>query len=91
MLLYIIDRTFLGGDTVKFGAQRLWGAVGWGVISVITGSIIDWYSAELEHKNYLPGYLISTTMFLVDFVVAWKLKVGHYPTHEIYWLQERVI
>uniref|UniRef100_A0A2S2QZL6 Major facilitator superfamily domain-containing protein 6-A n=1 Tax=Sipha flava TaxID=143950 RepID=A0A2S2QZL6_9HEMI len=65
----------IGGDPVKFGAQRLWGAAGWGVMSIIAGFLIDWYSSGLEHQNHLPGYLLSTTAFLLDFLVATQLKV----------------
>jgi len=75
MLLIIIDHCFPGGDTVRFGMQRLWGAVGWGVMSVVSGSVIDRYSSDLAHKDYLPAYLISAASFFLDFVVAFNLKV----------------
>ncbi|XP_050546793.1 uncharacterized protein LOC126908605 [Daktulosphaira vitifoliae] len=65
----------LDGDTKKFGEQRLWGAVGCGVTSIIAGCIIDWYSKGQEHKNHLPGYLLSMIIFFVDFMIARKLKV----------------
>jgi len=70
-----IDIFFLGGDTVKFGMQRLWGAAGWGVMSMISGGSIDWYSTGLAQKNHLPGYLLSAASFFIDFVVAFNLKV----------------
>lgn len=70
MLIGCVD-----GDAKKFGEQRLWGAVGWGVMSIVAGSVIDWYSDGQEHKNRLPGYLLSMTALLLDFTVSLKLKV----------------
>lgn len=66
---------FPDGDTVKFGMQRLWGAAGWGIMSVVSGCAVDWYSTGLARKDNLPGYLLSAAAFLVDFVVAFNLKV----------------
>jgi len=55
--------------------QRLWGAAGWGVMSLVAGGAIDWYSSGLAQKDHLPGYLLSAASFLVDFMVALNLKV----------------
>lgn len=63
-----------------FGAQRLWGAVGWGLMSIVAGLSIDWYSIGKENKDYLPGYLLSMISLLLDFVITMKLKVH---THTI--------
>ncbi|XP_026813003.1 uncharacterized protein LOC113553710 isoform X2 [Rhopalosiphum maidis] len=65
----------LGGDTVKFGMQRLWGAAGWGIMSIVAGGAIDWYSSGLAQKDHLPGYLLSAISLIVDFVVAFNLKI----------------
>ncbi|CAH1725097.1 uncharacterized protein LOC114131568 isoform X1 [Aphis gossypii] len=65
----------LDGDTEKFGKQRLWGAAGWGIMSMVAGAAIDWYSSGLTQKNHLPGYLISASSFLIDFIVVLNLKV----------------
>lgn len=66
---------YLDGDIKKFGEQRLWGAVGWGFMSIVAGSITDWYSDGQEHKNRLPCYLLSMTALLLDFTVSRKIKV----------------
>ncbi|VVC36478.1 Major facilitator superfamily domain,Major facilitator superfamily associated domain [Cinara cedri] len=81
-----ITMTIVDGDVVLFGAQRLWGAVGWGLTSLVAGTMIDWYSRTKEHKDYLPGYLLSMTSLMLDFAVACRLKVpeSDAPTRNIF-------
>lgn len=65
----------LDGDSVRFGMQRLWGAVGWGFMSLVAGGAIDWYSSGLAQKDRLPGFLLSAASVIVDFLVVLNLKV----------------
>jgi len=55
--------------------QRLWGAVGWGSMSLVAGGAIDWYSSGLAQKDRLPGFLLSAASVIVDFLVVLNLKV----------------
>uniref|UniRef100_A0A2H8TQW3 Major facilitator superfamily domain-containing protein 6-A n=1 Tax=Melanaphis sacchari TaxID=742174 RepID=A0A2H8TQW3_9HEMI len=63
----------LDGDSVRFGRQRLWGAVGSGIMSIVAGVATDWYNSGKAQKDYLLGYLISATSFFIDFVVTFNL------------------
>lgn len=63
----------LGKDTHKFGQQRLWGCIGWGSVSMMTGWLIDWYSGESPIKNYTPGIIVSIVFLLADLLVAFKI------------------
>lgn len=66
----------IGKDTHKFGEQRLWGCIGWGSVSIMTGWLIDWYSGGSQIKNYTPGIIVSIVFLLADFLVAFKIEVN---------------
>ncbi|KAL5236074.1 hypothetical protein ACI65C_003484 [Semiaphis heraclei] len=63
----------LGDDKKSYGRQRVWGGVGWGLSSLLVGVCVDWYSEDIEHKNYLPAYLIAVAFLLCHFIVASQL------------------
>ncbi|VVC36477.1 Major facilitator superfamily domain,Major facilitator superfamily associated domain [Cinara cedri] len=70
-----ICMNLLGKDTHKYGKQRVWGAIGWGTSSIVSGACVDWYSKGQEQKNYLPGYLISLLCYIIDLYAVSKIKV----------------
>ncbi|XP_050437463.1 major facilitator superfamily domain-containing protein 6-B-like [Adelges cooleyi] len=64
----------LGSESHKYGMQRVWGAIGWGLTSLLTGWCVDSYSAGQVQKNYLPAYLISTVLLTMHVIVGSQLK-----------------
>ncbi|XP_060874400.1 major facilitator superfamily domain-containing protein 6-like isoform X2 [Metopolophium dirhodum] len=63
----------LGDDKKSYGRQRVWGAVGWGISTLLVGTCVDCYSVDKEHKNYLPAYLIAMAFLICHFIVASQL------------------
>lgn len=45
----------------KYGEQRLWGTLGWGLSAVVSGALVDWYSAVRVltlHQPTCRSYLL---------------------------------
>jgi len=66
----------LGENKYKYGEQRVWGAVGWGMISFVSGAVIDWFSKGQDYKNYTPGMIISLVTCSLNVFVALKIEVN---------------
>lgn len=54
--------------------QRLWGSVGWGSFSILSGFLIDKFSEGSTTKNYAIGFYIMAVVLIFDMVVSSKLK-----------------
>jgi exosortase/archaeosortase len=54
--------------------QRLWGSVGWGTISILSGWLIDKFSEGKTTKNYAIGFYIMAVLLLLDMIVSSRLK-----------------
>ncbi|XP_018049973.1 PREDICTED: major facilitator superfamily domain-containing protein 6-like [Atta colombica] len=66
----------LGQDKrLKYGKQRLWGAVGFGIVVCLSGYMIDFFSHDKIHKNYLPSMLLVIIFTCIDFICCIKLKL----------------
>ncbi|XP_071515325.1 major facilitator superfamily domain-containing protein 6-like [Panulirus ornatus] len=63
----------LGKARHKYGEQRLWGTLGWGLSAVVSGALVDWYSVGSQ-KDYWPAHVITAVFLLVDLVVVARLK-----------------
>ncbi|XP_024083524.1 major facilitator superfamily domain-containing protein 6-B-like isoform X2 [Cimex lectularius] len=66
---------FLGEDWEQFANVRLWGSLGTGVISVISGFLIDKLSEGSTVKDMSIAFYISLGVYLTDFLVCFKLKM----------------
>ncbi|XP_014287821.1 major facilitator superfamily domain-containing protein 6 isoform X2 [Halyomorpha halys] len=64
----------LGDFPSKYGNQRLWGSLGWGLFSSVAGYIIDHFSDSSTSKNYKPVFILMIIVMLSNLVVAYKLK-----------------
>ncbi|CAI6363529.1 unnamed protein product [Macrosiphum euphorbiae] len=64
----------LDGDKTMYGNQRMWGAIGWGIMSIVSGVCVDWFSKGLEYKNYTPGFIISLICYFLDVYVVSTIK-----------------
>eukprot|EP00102_Acyrthosiphon_pisum_P005260 XP_001949714.2 PREDICTED: major facilitator superfamily domain-containing protein 6-like [Acyrthosiphon pisum] len=65
----------LDEDKTKYGLQRMWGAIGWGTMSIVSGVCVDWFSKGLEYKNYTPGFIISLICYLLDIYVVSRIAI----------------
>lgn len=65
-----------GDDRNKFGNQRVWGAIGWGTMSIVSGFVVDWFSKEKKYKNYTPGFIIALVFQILDTFVLWKIEAS---------------
>ncbi|XP_022182048.1 major facilitator superfamily domain-containing protein 6-A-like isoform X2 [Myzus persicae] len=65
----------LGENKYKYGEQRVWGSIGWGTMSFVSGMVIDWFSKGQDYKNYTPGIIIALMAGILDLFVALKIKV----------------
>lgn len=72
------------GDTVvlnkltnkgDFGRQRLWGAFGWGSLSILSGKLIDLVSEGKKRLDFTPGYIIVLVCGILDVIIASQIKV----------------
>ncbi|XP_050443474.1 major facilitator superfamily domain-containing protein 6-like isoform X1 [Adelges cooleyi] len=67
--------SLLGDNAHKYGQQRLWGAVGWGTFSLISGVSVDWLSEGKDYKDYRAGYVVSLICSILDIYVSSRIKV----------------
>jgi MFS family permease len=64
----------LGDKPQRYGNQRLWGSIGWGTFSIISGLLIDKFSEGQVAKNYAIGFYLMGILILIDMIVSSKLK-----------------
>lgn len=57
-----------------YGNQRLWGAVGWGTISLFSGLLVDEFSRGKSYKDYSVVFYMMLVLIGLDMVVSKKLK-----------------
>ncbi|KAG5313455.1 MFD6A protein, partial [Acromyrmex insinuator] len=66
----------LGQDKrLKYGKQRLWGAVGYGIVVCLSGYMVDFFSHDKVYKNYIPSILLVIIFTCIDFICCIKLKL----------------
>lgn len=66
----------IGAD---FGYQRVFGTLGWGLLSIIAGQIFNFVSLGLAKTNYSPGYHMLLGFFILDVLVCTQLTVIQQP------------
>lgn len=66
---------YVGEEKHKYGQQRMWGAIGWGTMSIVSGVCVDWFSKG-EDKNYTPGFIMTLICIVLDIYVLSKIKVS---------------
>ncbi|XP_046683291.1 major facilitator superfamily domain-containing protein 6 isoform X1 [Homalodisca vitripennis] len=71
--------TILGDQPGKYGNQRMWGSVGFGLCVIVAGWLVDTWSAGMAHKDYTPVFYMMAVMLTLDFVVSSKIKYTQTP------------
>lgn len=63
----------------EYGRQRVWGAVGWGLLVVLAGALIDAVSGHSAIKDYTPAFLLTLALFSLDFGTVTRIKLPQAP------------
>ncbi|KAL0902274.1 hypothetical protein ABMA27_000180 [Loxostege sticticalis] len=64
----------LGDKISHYGKQRLWGSVGWGIFSLLTGALIDVFS-DGAYKDYTVAFILMFVFMFGDVVVSCFVKI----------------
>lgn len=64
----------LGAKLTHYGKQRLWGSVGWGIFSLVTGALIDNFS-DGAYKDYTVAFVLMFVFMTGDVIVSSFLKI----------------
>ncbi|XP_066599313.1 major facilitator superfamily domain-containing protein 6 isoform X2 [Prorops nasuta] len=60
---------------MKYGKQRVWGTVGFGLAALIAGYTIDLWSRNGVFKDYTPTFLLVFAFTCIDLLCCKKLKL----------------
>lgn len=58
----------------KYGRQRSFGALGWGVFSIIAGFLVDSYSKDDAKKDYTLTFYLAVVVLVLDFLTSFKIQ-----------------
>lgn len=61
--------------------QRQWGAIGWGIFTLVAGYLIDTNSEGKLLKDYSPCFYLLAVLYILDLVVAYKWEVSQAHFH----------
>ncbi|XP_050443467.1 uncharacterized protein LOC126847359 [Adelges cooleyi] len=75
MLQNAICLDLLGDKHEDFGKNKCWSSVGWGISSIASGWLVDYFSPDPKNKNYTPVFGISLLSAICHFIVAQKIKI----------------
>ncbi|KFM80168.1 Major facilitator superfamily domain-containing protein 6, partial [Stegodyphus mimosarum] len=64
----------LGENAHLYGKQRLWGTIGWGLLSPVAGYLNDLVTGDSFLKAYQPGAILLVLILIYDLCIANKLK-----------------
>ncbi|XP_050432844.1 uncharacterized protein LOC126840886 isoform X2 [Adelges cooleyi] len=65
----------LGNKHENYGKIRCWSSVGWGISSIASGWLVDYFSSDPKNKNYMPVYCTCLLISICHFIVILKIKV----------------
>ncbi|XP_046659126.1 major facilitator superfamily domain-containing protein 6-A isoform X4 [Homalodisca vitripennis] len=67
------------GNEKKYGQQRVWGTVGFGLSALVGGYCVDWWSGPSQVKDYTPAYFMAVVFTSIDLLCCTKLKLPVLP------------
>ncbi|KAK8754533.1 hypothetical protein OTU49_016634 [Cherax quadricarinatus] len=65
--------SILGQARHRYGRQRMWGSVGWGLVGTVSGALVDHYSKGSAHINYSSALIISGVFLTLNFIVSLQI------------------
>ncbi|XP_011861775.1 PREDICTED: uncharacterized protein LOC105558607 isoform X2 [Vollenhovia emeryi] len=63
------------GGQMKYGKQRLWGSVGFSLVSLVSGYTTDLWSQGKIYKTYTPAFILMLVFIVNDLICCRKLKL----------------
>ena len=72
----MIEHFYAGDKSHLYGQQRLFGSIGFGVMTLAGGWLTDWFSHDTFDKNYKPLFLTAAVILSIDFFTSFKIKVS---------------
>lgn len=57
-----------------YGKQKMWGSVGFGILGISAGYLVDVFSEEKYEKDYTCIFYIMLVHMIADIVVSATLK-----------------
>ncbi|XP_063602936.1 uncharacterized protein LOC134778930 [Penaeus indicus] len=81
----------LGDAPHRYGQQRLWGTISYGLAAVAGGALVDWYSKDQDQKDYWPAHVMVAVFLALDVAVVARLrfsvtdkKISRTDVHEVF-------
>jgi len=59
----------------QYGAQRVWGSIGWGLFTVVAGYLVDTGSTGSSSIDYSPAFLLMAVLMILDIACAALIKI----------------
>ncbi|XP_018377515.1 PREDICTED: major facilitator superfamily domain-containing protein 6-like [Trachymyrmex cornetzi] len=63
------------GEQMKYGKQRIWGEISYGLVGFLVGYIIDIWSQGKIYKTYTPAFLFAFIFISIDLLCCKNLKL----------------
>ncbi|KAG5331936.1 MFSD6 protein, partial [Acromyrmex charruanus] len=63
------------GEQMKYGKQRIWGEISYGLVGFLVGYIIDIWSQNKIYKTYTPAFLLAFIFISIDLLCCKNLKL----------------
>ncbi|XP_071563597.1 major facilitator superfamily domain-containing protein 6-A-like isoform X2 [Temnothorax nylanderi] len=63
------------GKQSKFGKQRLWATMGYGIAACLSGYMMDLWSQNGIYKNYTPMLILALVFICVNLICCIKLEM----------------
>ncbi|XP_073997902.1 major facilitator superfamily domain-containing protein 6 isoform X2 [Rhodnius prolixus] len=74
------------GCEMKYGQQRVWGTIGFGISALLGGFAMDFLNDDVTQsqgtKDYFPAFSIATLCMIIDILCCIKLKLPPMPKSE---------
>jgi len=64
----------LGHNSSKFGQQRLWGSVGFGLFAVLSGVMMDAFQTNEADKNYTISFFLFVAFIIATAVSGYRMQ-----------------
>lgn len=66
----------IGDKHALYGNQRLWGAIGWGIFSLLAGLLVDEMSRGMGgYKDYSGVFYLMIALIGIDLLVSFPIEV----------------
>ncbi|XP_037069943.1 major facilitator superfamily domain-containing protein 6-B-like, partial [Pollicipes pollicipes] len=63
-------------DPARYGYQRVWGSIGWGAFSFLSGYLVDVASAGRHAKDYSHAFYLLVGLMVLNIIVCTRLRVS---------------